>query len=240
MIARIIWQVFLLLAAAVTISLQLDRQSALVPALADAVPAPARGFAQAQLTARALQSGPPALAVTEARRLVEKRPIPAEPLRLLAQAQFAAGQNDAGFLTIQIAAKRGWRDPAAQESMLRLALAAGDEAEAAKRYIAMFLQNRTEDALLEEFGNALFGTAESEAARTLTEIVSGSDRWPETFLQRGARVLPPRSFVQIVRSAHASGAAFNCETLKAVAPRVTARDPEAGAMIDALVAGSCP
>lgn len=229
MIGRWLWYICLLAIGTATVALQLDRQSALAPQLAGTVPAPARGFAQSQIAASALQSGDPRRAVEEAEILVRSRPIPAESLRLLAQAQFAAGQSEQGFLTIQIAAKRGWRDPVAQEAMLRLAIAAGEEAEAAKRYTALFLQSGTKDALLIEIGSTLFESVEDPAAQTLIEILSGSDRWPDTFLRRGARVLPETAFVAITREAETNGAEFSCRTLNDVIPVLASRNQDAAA-----------
>lgn len=239
MIARFFWYTSLLAIAAITIAVQLDRQSASSPALSETVPGPARGFAQAQIAARSLQNASPQDAVEEAKLLVQRRPVPAETLRLLAQAQFAAGQVDEGSLTIQIAAKRGWRDPTAQEAMLRLALAAGDEAEAAKRYTALFLQNRTKDALLTELGATLFDSPDGVAAETLIGIVSGSERWPDNFLRRGVRVLPSTVFVEIVSEAIARGAAFTCSTLQSIAPILAANDEAASARFAALVKDRC-
>ncbi|MBV7258296.1 hypothetical protein [Erythrobacter crassostreae] len=239
MIGKMIWYAAILLIGAVTTAVQLDRQSAATPTLAEFVPKPARGFAQAQLAARALQSGPSELAVKEAELLVERRPIPAEPLRLLAQAKFSAGQSEAGLLTIQIAARRGWRDPAAQETMLRLAIAAGDEAEAARRYTALFLQSGTQDALLVELGATLFETTDGPAARTLIEIVSANDRWPDTFLRRGQRVLRPGTFVEIVGEAAWHGADFSCEILIDLGPSLTRRDTTAGKKWTELMQKHC-
>lgn len=222
MIGRLAWYSLLAAIAAITVSVQIDRQSAIQPAYAPLTPEPFRGFAQAQLAAIALQSGDADRAVSEARLLVERRPIPAETLRLLAQAQFAAGHQDEGFVTIQVAAQRGWRDPAAQESMLRLALAAGDEAEAARRYTALFLIRSTQDALLQEFGADLFSDVDGPAVAELAKIVAGSNRWRRAFLSRGARVIPRDAFAAIIETAAEQGGAFRCDDLQALAPGIAA------------------
>ena len=239
MIGRLVWYAFLLAAAAVTAMVQIDRQSAVNPHFASLTPQPVRGFAQAQLARRAIVSGTGVRAVAEAQLLVDRRPIPAESLRTLAQAQFKAGQVDAGFVTIQMAAQRGWRDPAAQEAMLRLAVAAGDEAEAARRYTALFLQNRTEDALLVEFGEQLFADPGGQAAQTLIKIVAGTDRWSTQFLQRGARVIPAQSFSATVLEADKRGARFECTALSAIAPGLERREAAAGAQLAELVRSRC-
>lgn len=239
MIIRAIWWTFLGVIAIVTASVQLDRQSAVVTQIAPNVPSPARGFAQSQIVAQALLAQDNDRAVSEARRLVERRPIPAESLRLLAQAQFAAGQTDQSALTIQYAAQRGWRDPLAQESMLRLALAADDAPEAARRFAALFLFQGTDDALLEELAPMVLGQPGGAGRQTLTDIVAGAERWHPHFVRRGARVLPAEGFVEIVIEAAAQGAIFECDLLIGVRPMIEARSAGAHEPFDAFIARQC-
>ena len=147
--------------------------------------------------------------------------------------------DDEGFITIQYAAQRGWRDAVAQETMLRLAVAAGDEAEAAKRYTALFLKKGTEDALLLQFGEVLFDSPEGPATQTLVDIVSGGERWNTTFLRRGSRVIPAQSFAEIVARSSENGADFDCAILSDVAQSVARRDDAAGARLETLVDQRC-
>ena len=239
MTARIVWYALLVLVAAITVGVQIDRQSAVHPAFADLTPEPLRGFAQAQLTARALREGGEQAALAEAQTLVSHRPMPAESLRALAQAQLLAGQEDAALAAIQLAAQRGWRDPAAQEAMLRIALAAGDEAEAARRYTALFLQSRTDEALLAEYGAQVFADGGGVAAQTLAEIVAGTGRWQGLFLQRGARVLPPDTFAAITVAARRRGAQFDCAALENAAASTARASTAASASLARLIAADC-
>lgn len=239
MIGRAIWYTALLAMAALTAAVQMDRQSARVPSMAPSVPEPVRAFAQAQIAARALENGNAKLAVAEAKKLVERRPVPAETLRLLAQARIAAGETEQGALTIQYSARRGWRDPVAQETMLRLASAAGDEAEAARRYVALLLQNRTQDELLIEFGKTLFADGKEAGAQALVPVLVGTERWPNTFLRRGSRVLPAPAFVEIVKAALAKGASFDCAILREIPKPLAKRDEAAGAALGALIQTRC-
>lgn len=239
MIARLAWYAALLAIAVVTAAVQLDRQSAVVPGYTPLVPEPARGFAQAQITARILASGQGERAVAQAQRLVERRPIPAETVRLLAQAQIAAGRADEGLTTIQIAAQRGWRDPAAQEAMLRLATAARDDTEAARRYTALLLKASTEDALLEDFGTRLFASPDGPAAQALIEVLSGSERWPDIFLMRAGRVLPPKAFVAIVTAAIDRGTQFDCKVLHQSVRSLNQRSEMASTRLDARADQIC-
>ncbi len=217
MMVRIwLWNFSLLAIAVMTASVQIDRQSATQPALANIVPEPFRGFAQAQIASAASQDSASVIALEEAEKLVARRPMPAEALRLLAQAQMAAGKEDAALITIQVAAKRGWRDPTAQEAMMRLALGADDKEEAARRYIALFLQNSTSDALLIEVSGQLFSDRNDPAPAELVQIVAASRRWQSSFLRKGSRVIPVPVFLNIVSDAQSRGAKFDCRVLNEV------------------------
>lgn len=239
MIARLAWYSALAAVAAVTASVQLDRQSAIVPSMASLTPEPARAFAQAQIAAQTLRAGPPERALVEARTLVERRPIPAEALRLLAQAQLAAGKEEEGFITIQVAAKRGWRDPVAQEAMLRLAVAVGDEAEAARRYTALMLQSRTEDALLTEFGEVLCATGDGAAARSIVDVLAGTDRWTNAFVARGARVLPPEAYAEIIAEALDKGAEIDCDQVQRILRPLGKRSEAATKKLERTLERTC-
>lgn len=239
MIARILWLTILAGVAAVTIGLQFDRQARKTYALAPAVPEIFRSSAQLPLAASALGGDDPQYALAQAEELVRRRPMPAEHLRVLAQAQFGAGKAEDAMLTIQYAAQRGWRDPLAQESLLRLALENGDKAEAARRYAALFLQAATEDALLEELGREVLAERGGAGRQTLITIVGGGQRWHRQFLRRGARVMPPDAYVEIVEATIASGAKYDCDVLQQVERGLTLRDADAGARFAQAVEEAC-
>lgn len=239
MIGRITWIAAMLALAAVTTFLQLDRQSAMNPALAPLVPQPLRGYAQAHIAATATAGNDPARALDEARRLVHRRPVPAEHLTLLAVAQTKAGQAEQAGLTIQIAGQRGWREPLAQEAVLRLALDAGDTPEAARRFAALFLRAETPDALLIEFAPQVLGDADGPAQRTLVDIINGTDRWDNTFLRRGAQVMPPAVFSQIAVAAITNGKSFDCGALAQTIKGLGQRDPAASTRLLNAAAPRC-
>lgn len=240
MIGRALWIGLLFALAVVTTMLQLDRQADATSALAPFVPAPMRGYAQPPVTLAATEGADSAAALEEARRLVRRRPIPAEHLTLLALAQTKAGMPEQAGLTIQIAAQRGWRDPVAQEAVLRLALAAGDEPEAARRYAALFLRAATPDTLLQEVGPAVLTQTDGPGQRTLVDIISGTDRWHDTLLRRGVQVMPPAAFADITLAAIERGARFDCGILRQSVKGLQRQD---AATAQRLVAGSrklCP
>ena len=239
MIARFTWFAALIAVALVTIGVQLDRQSRKHPVVAASVPEIFRSSAQLAIAGYALDGDNPEFALAQAQRLVQRRPMPAEHLRLLAQAQFAAGQAEQSALTIQYAAQRGWRDALAQESMLRLALDAGDADEAARRYAALFLRRDTEDELLLELGAQVLAKSGGEGRQTLIAIVGGGKRWHNHFLRRGTRVIPSDAFAEIVTATAVAGADYDCRVLQQIEPAVISRDPTSGALITAVIEKQC-
>jgi len=239
MIGRILWIVALLGIGAVTAGLQLDRQTETNPQLAPLVPAPFRSFAQAQLTVDALDKDNPSEALAAAEALVRVRPMPAEHLTLLAAAQARAGEAAAAEFSIGLAAQRGWREPIAQETALRLALAAGNEAEAARRYAALFRSNATSDDLLTALAPQVFAEAGGAGRQTFADVLAGAPRWYELFLQRGARVLPPSAFAEVLGLSLEQGALFPCEQLRPTFEDLNRRDAVAAATLANPIARRC-
>lgn len=239
MIARITWFALLAAVAFVTVGVQLDRQARKTPTIAASVPEMFRSSAQLPVAIFALNGEDPEAALAEAERLVERRPMPAEHLRVLAQAQFAAGQSSESVLTIQYAAQRGWRDALAQESMLRLALENGDLDEAARRYTALFLRRDTEGAVLIELGREVLGDPGGPGRQTLTQIVSGGNRWHDQFLRRGVRVFPPDAFAEIVVAASERGTRFDCRVLRQIEEILANRDASSATRVRQATKDTC-
>lgn len=240
MIGRVIWVAALLGIAGVTAGLQLDREADASPTLAPLVPETFRSYAQAHIAAEAIKAGDDPKALAAATELIRRRPLPAENLTLLAAAQAKAGKVNEAGLAIQLAAQRGWREPAAQETMLRLALAAGDRAEAGRRYGALLRREETPDALLIDLGPQVFAGAGSAGRTSLAAIIAGAERWHDMFMQRGARVMPADAFAEVVATATTRGARFDCETLRFAANGVRQRDPAAAGPLEPVIARRCP
>lgn len=191
---RAIWSVLLLCVAVVAVSAQLDRQTRRDSELSSLVPGPARSFAQRQIASDALANSDPAQAIAEARVLIRRRPVPAEHLRLLAEAQIAAGEPEAAYRTIQLAARRGWRDRSTQEAMLLIALDSGDDAEAARRLAALWVL----DPHAERLPALAERVLESEEAReTLATIAADAPRWRARFLASGGQAIAPDAFADV-------------------------------------------
>lgn len=238
MIARLAWYAAIFGLSMLIAALQIDRASERFPALAGLVPAPLRNFAQVHVAAEAAEGGGTAAALTEARRLVARRPVPAEHLTMLAVAQARAG--DEAALTVQSAARRGWREPLAQEAMLRLALAAGDSPEAARRYAALFVRSATPDAMLQTLAVPVLGDPGGPGRSTFAGIVAGAQRWHQLFLRRGPTVLPPDAFAEIIALALERGARFDCAELAAVIAPLARSGDQGVARVAEPLRSACP
>ena len=238
MIARLIWIAALIAIGAVTSIAQLDRQSRYAPNMAAHVPAEFRAFAQAHITADAIDKAEANLALAEARRLVERRPVPAEHLRLLALAQFKADDPRAAT-TIQLATQRGWRDPSAQEAMLRLASGTGNMEEAARRYAALLQNKASDEDMLLEFGRPVFAGSESKARAVFVDLLVSGARWQSTFLARGAQVMPADAYLAIIRASAERGARFDCQGLQSAAAILAERDAALAAELKQDAANVC-
>lgn len=227
MIGRIVWWIVLVLVALGTTGFQLDRQSRVSPELASFVPEPFRAFGQAHIASSALTQRDAEGALDAAKKLVRRRPLPAENLRLLSAAQFKAGLHQQSAVTMQYAARRGWRDPIPQEAMMRFALAAGDEGEATRRFVALMIRPSTSDETLTELGEALFGAKPSEGQRVLTELLAGTEKWNAIFVRRGLNALPTATYVEALIDAEKNGAVFDCGQMRMSLKAIERRDNQA-------------
>ncbi|MEO1488013.1 MAG: hypothetical protein AAFR88_01075 [Pseudomonadota bacterium] len=236
---KAVFYLVLLITAIGTAGLQLDRQSAASPALASSVPEPFRAFAQARLTAAAIREGSPQLALAEAEKLVIRRPVPSQSMRLVAIAQYGSGDAEAGLLSIQIAAQRGWRDRTAQEMMLRLAMAAGDWPEAALRYAALLANNEVSDEVLEETAGVLFTANNAEAIARIVEIARGADRWRGQLLRRAGRLMPERAYAELVEGVLDKLDEQECNIVFETAKRLRRTNETGAQRIEEIAQGHC-
>lgn len=238
MIFRTLWILCILAVASVTAGVQLDRQARFNPTFVASVPEPFRAFSQRHVTVEALRDGNKALALTEARELVARRPMPAEHLRLLSLAEFEAGSAEQSVYSIQLAARRGWRDRSSQETMLNLAVAAGDQTEAARRFAALFARGGLEELELRAFAQKVFGPGSGPARTEFANILSEADRWLRVYLRQGPGVFPTDAFIDITKQAKDAGASFQCENAERTVERLRRMDRAASDALSATF-GDC-
>ena len=201
------WLFLLALVGIIAGLAQLDRQSRYDAELAVFVPDMLAGFARAQQAEASLETGDNAGALSQSRALLARRPMPAEHLRMLAEAHLLSGNNSAASTAIQMAGQRGWRDPVTQRAMLAMAQENGDHTQAARRYLALWivLPNR---AQLTPLAESIFThpAARTEAAR----LLSNRKIWQRSFICSGLPQLPPTHAADIARRLEARGAAVTC------------------------------
>ncbi|MEO0462962.1 MAG: hypothetical protein AAF127_07510 [Pseudomonadota bacterium] len=241
MIGRVVLAFVLLAIAGATAGLQLDRQARYEPVYATFVPEPFRAFALPHRVGDAINAGQPQLGLAEAKQLVARRPMPALHLRLLSQAQFAAGDPQTATLTVQYAARRGWRDRDAQDVMLRLALSAGDKTEASRRFAALFTDSASDDEVLRALATELFSEPDGANARaTFASILGDAERWQTTYLRKGPRVLSAHTFAAITADTAQAGTTFDCKLLQSAKKTLDkAADTQASEQLATVIAQSC-
>lgn len=234
MILRIVYWLALAAIAWLAASVQIDRQARYAPRHASLAPAWVGGFALEHRTLEALKEEQGERALALARRLVRARPMPAEHLRMLGHAQILVGQEEDGLRTLQVAARRGWRDPAAQAVMLSLAVGAGDTREAASRLIAIWALD-PDNPILEAMAPRVI--ADPQGRATFVRILSASRYWDKAVLRTAPGVLGPPLFAEVLRDLLANGVQFDCATVDRIVASLSGKVDDS--LLGALEAGSC-
>lgn len=227
-----LWLGRLLLAciAIVAIGAEFDRASYLRPELAMVVPGPFRSFAQPTVALIALATSDPTTAQEEARRLVRRRPIPAEHLYALAMADLRNGQPGAFAAAFRAASTRGWRYPPLQVAAAQAALASGDKKGAANRIAALWAEDPSNPAV-------------APLTKTLLEAPGGAEAfaiplaqthvWSGNFVGRLLAYASPQTATRTVVAARRAGARFDCPSLRRLKQSMTARGmPPAAGVLD--------
>ncbi len=216
---RFLWPVAIAALALCTSAAQLDRASRRQPALAAVVPGPFRSFAQERLTIATVRSAEPSVALETARTLVQRRPLPAEHLTLLAIALERAGQREQSAMLIQEAARRGWRDSIAQQAMFDISLGAGDPREASHRLAALWAL-REDQVPVGDLTARLLSTPQGRNA--LAETLVRGGKWTSQFLSWGGGG-NPEQFVQALVEAIRLGARLDCDAVVRLRRNYTGR-----------------
>jgi hypothetical protein len=193
------------------------------------VPGPFRSFAQPTVALIALATGDNTTAQEEARRLVRRRPIPAEHLYTLAMADLRNGQPQAFASAFRAASTRGWRYPPLQVAAAQAALAAGDEKGAANRIAALWAENPGNPAVA-PLSKALL--AAPGGADAFAIPLSKTHVWSGNFVGRSLAYASPPTAMRMVVAARRAGARFDCASLRRLKQAMTARGvaPAAGVL----------
>lgn len=220
MIGRWSWRIGLMLLAVVAVLAQLDRASALRPELSLIVPQPFRSFAQSPIALIAMTGGDAAEAQEEARRLVRRRPLPAEHLFVLAMADLRAGRARAYAEDFRTASTRGWRFGPLQVAAAQAALVSGDVRAAANRVAALWAaegDNPSRDPLTAALLAAPGGPEAFAVPLAQTHV------WSDKFLSAAPALAPAPVILRTVQAAQAAGARFDCDAVRGVYRRLATR-----------------
>ncbi|WP_054105969.1 hypothetical protein [Novosphingobium sp. AAP83] len=228
---RYAWIGLLVALAFLAAGAQLDRQARRTPMLAPVVPQMFRSFSQARLVLSTVRSADPAEALKAAQLLVQRRPIPAEHLSLLAIATVRNGDNEKAFLLLQKAAQRGWRDSVAQQTMLEIATKAGDLPEATRRLAALWGMGESQMPLAAATAKLM---ASADGRKAMAATMANNGRWMDAFLAQSGAV-QPEHLAETLALAARQGARFECSTLQRIESVYTRRklDAEAGLIAEA-------
>lgn len=209
---RAVWAIVMIALGLLTAGAQIDRASRRQASLAPIVPPPLRMFAQERTTMATVRSASPATALAEAMTLTERSPLPAEHLTLLSIARERSGDRVGSGKIVQRAAQRGWRDPIAQQVMFEIAMAAGDNAEAARR-LAALIGTQEEQAPIQDMTKRLLATPEGRKA--MIAALAGGGNWTRPFMAGGGADTSP-AMVDVLAGALRAGARIECQTAKAL------------------------
>ncbi len=218
---RLIWTGALLALAVVVIFAQLDRASRFQPHLTPLVPRAFSGFAAEQRSRDAIAAEAGETAVSEARRLIARRPLPAEHLALLSLAATQDGERALALAAMEASATRGWRVPVAQLASARAALSAERHDLAAQRIAALLSTGSLPDetrALLAE----LIVSAEGRAA--MVERYAADGHWQANSLTVALPSADPRDVALLLAEALDAGATLPCDRLAILVASVAAED----------------
>jgi hypothetical protein len=221
-VIRLLWSAALAALAVVAVAAQLDRASLQRPELSVIVPRPFRSFAQSPAALIALATADGASAQTEARRLVRRRPMPAEHLFILAMAEMRRGQSAKFAADFRAASTRGWRFGPLQASAAQAALTSGDLPAAANRIAALWAAD-ADNPSVRPLTTALLrapGGAEAFAVPLAQTRV-----WSSNFLAASASLAPAPTIVRTVGAAQGAGAQFDCDALTRLEDQLAAANP---------------
>ncbi len=206
-----LWRVLLALLAVVAVGAELDHASGTRPQLAIVVPEVFRSTAQATIANLALTGKDSATARAEARRLVRRRPMPAEHLFTLAVADLRDKRPHAFTSDFRTASTRGWRYAPLQVAAAQGALQNGDLAGAANRIAALWA-SAMENPSTAPLTTALL--AKPGGPEAFAVPLSQTHVWSSNFLASAAALVSPPALVRTVESAQRRGAKFDCDAIE--------------------------
>lgn len=208
---RWLWRALAALLAVVAVGAELDHASGTRAQLAIAVPEVFRSTAQATIATLALTTKDSATARAEARRLVRRRPMPAEHLFTLAVADLRDKHPQSFTRDFRAASTRGWRYAPLQVAAAQGALQNGDLAGAANRIAALWASAMDNPSTV-PLTTALLTRPDGPEAFAVP--LSQTHVWASNFLASAATFVPPPALIHTVEAAQRRGARFDCDAIE--------------------------
>ena len=216
---RWLWRGLLAVLAVIAICAEFDRASYLRPELSVVVPPPFRSFAQSPTALLALAGGDAETARAEARRLVRRRPMPAEHLFILAMSEIGGRHPQAFANAIRAASTRGWRFAPLQTTAAQAALQAGDLTGAANRVAALWAADAGNPSVV-PLTKALLEAPGGAAAFAVP--LAQTRVWADNFIARAPAIVSPATALKVVETARRGGARFDCGAMQRFAEAMRA------------------
>lgn len=210
LVAGAVWLAGLGAIAVAMVGYALDRQARREPELVRLVPSPFRNFAQEGLVRQAVEAGNGAGAVTAAKMLVSRRPMPGEHLEMLGLSALNAHHDALARQAIAAAAARGWRSPvpqlvvAASAFEIRSWDVAGDRLAALWKTLS--LDERT-------FTLTQGMLAEPHVRARFAYRIAGYAPAVQQFIEWGSTGLEPELLSDMLTRLSKRGVAFDCDDL---------------------------
>ncbi|MEL7691462.1 hypothetical protein [Citromicrobium bathyomarinum] len=206
----------LFFAAVVCLGLQLDFATQARPALSPWIPEIFRAHAYQPLTLKDLRNKNTEKARVHARFLIERRPIPAESLTLLAVASLDAEPAIASRALLA-SATRGWREPLVQSAVINAALADKDWRVLSERLDALQRTGKI-DAIPTNVWNTLL--SHDEGRRALADRLAQDPVWMSRFLNMAGRQISANIFAATISEIHSQRGTIDCHELSRTATRL--------------------
>lgn len=219
-----------LAATAIIFFAQLDREARFRPGLAEYVPSAFRSFSQTVIVERLLrEDGDLRKTYMEASKLLARRPMPSENLKLYALSAARVGMDDRSLQALGMAAARGWHDEVSQYAALDAAAQAGDWPDASLRLQAL-MQIQSHPAIL---GRAIESFMSDPHGRAvLATWIANNPPFQYRALSLAGDYGGDGAFPLLVQTLKPLRARMDCGSLRVLVTRWLARG-DAGLALDA-------
>lgn len=202
------WFAFVAVIIVAAIGTQMDREGHLSLRVARMVPVVFQGSALDTLAMDAIRRKDRYEGEVLSRRLIHRRPIPAESLSLYARALAASGKEVASAAALQSAAGRGWRDRFVQRAVIVSALQQGDNEVAVNRIIGLWRIGERDAWLKEVTQASLMSPA---GVRKMRQTFIPRERFVDTnFFIWASSDLPLSTASQLGTAMRSQNGEFDC------------------------------